>query len=348
MRPQICGSTLASIEDIICSNGIDSRYAGIIATDFYRRGIRDIGKMDKIPMPVRRKLISLFDTGLFPPVHSLISTDKSVKYLFHTSDGREFETVFIPDGKRNTVCVSTQAGCRMGCPFCQTGSYGFKGNLSSGEIVNQVLSLPETGSVTHIVFMGMGEPLDNLGEVMKACTILTAQWGLAFSPRNITISTVGITTGVRRFLDECDCNLTLSLYSPFSYERSSVIPAEKANPSRVLLEMMINYKPLKKRRLSIAYIMINGINDTDEHLDELRKILKGSAIRVNLLPYHPTGKEGFLSSDVSRMNLFRNELFLSGISASVRRSRGSDISAACGLLASGLKKTINLHSLENL
>jgi 23S rRNA (adenine2503-C2)-methyltransferase len=200
------------------------------------------------------------------------------------------------------------------------------------------LSIPESRTVTHVVFMGMGEPLDNLDEVLKACRILTSQWGLAISPRNITISTVGITGGVERFLRESDCNLTLSLFSPFSSERESVVPAERANPAVEIIGIMKDYKARRKRRFTLAYVMIKGINDTDEHLKELTGMLRGTKIRVNLLPYHPTGNDGFISSEISRMNCFRQELFLSGISASVRKSRGADISAACGLLASGLKK----------
>jgi 23S rRNA (adenine2503-C2)-methyltransferase len=347
-RQQICGLTPADIEQIISSKGINSKYAEVIATAFYRKAVRELEKIDKLPGSVKKVLISLFETGLNAPVASITSSDRSVKYLFTAGDGKEFETVFIPDGKRRTVCVSTQSGCRMGCPFCLTSGYGFRGNLSSGEIINQVLSIPEAGSVTHVVFMGMGEPFDNTGEVLKACNILTSQWGMAMSPRNITVSTVGIIDGVRRFLDESDCNLTLSLFSPFSSERLSVIPAEKANPSKDIISIIKSYKARKKRRFSIAYVMIAGINDTDEHLKELINILAGSSLRVNLLPYHPAGNDRFSSSDITTMQYFRQKLFLSGISASVRRSRGSDISAACGLLAGGLKKTINLHSFDNL
>lgn len=338
IKPGICGMTPDDIGTLLAKVGADGKYAEVIASDFYRRGISDFERMDNIPRSVRNNLSTLATTGMFVPADHQTSSDRSVKYLFRTEDGREFETVLIPDLKRMTVCLSTQSGCRMGCPFCVTGRYGFRGNLSAGEIVNQILSIPESRSVTHVVFMGMGEPLDNLNEVLKACRILTSQWGLALSPGNITISTVGITRGVRRFLNESDCNLTLSLFSPFSFERQSVIPAEKANNAREIIGMMKEHTGRKKRRFTIAYVMINGINDTDYHLKELAEMLRGTSIRVNLLPYHPTGDDKFISSDTSRMNFFRHELFLAGISASVRRSRGADISAACGLLATGLKK----------
>jgi 23S rRNA (adenine2503-C2)-methyltransferase len=331
--------TRDDLDDLLAGIGVDARYSEVIAADFYRKGISDFERMDNIPRPVRNILISLLETGLSVPADSLTSADQSVKYLFRTDDGREFETVYIPDGKRKTVCVSTQAGCRMSCPFCITGSYGFRGNLSSGEIINQVLSLPEAGSVTHIVFMGMGEPLDNIEAVLKACKILTSQWGLAISQRNITVSTVGIKEGVKRFLNESGCNLTLSLFSPFPSERATVVPAEKANPAAEIVGMMRDFKLRKKRRLSIAYVMVSGINDTTDHLNELKAMLRGTSIRVNLLPYHQAENDKYCPSGISTMNHFRQELNSSGISASVRRSRGSDISAACGLLASGLKKS---------
>ena len=154
-------------------------------------------------------------SGINLPLASVVSKDKSVKYLFRTGTGKEFETVYIPDKKRNTVCVSTQSGCRMGCSFCATAKYGFKGNLTAGEIINQIISIPEAKKVTHVVFMGMGEPMDNLENVLKACKVITAEWGLALSSRNVTVSTVGIMPEVEQFLQRSEYNLTLSLYSPF-------------------------------------------------------------------------------------------------------------------------------------
>jgi 23S rRNA (adenine2503-C2)-methyltransferase len=208
----------------------------------------------------------------------------------------------------------------MGCPFCATGRYGFHGNLSTGEIVNQVLSIADSIKITHVVFMGMGEPLDNLENVLKACEILTSEWGMALSPRNITISTVGITPGILKFLECSDCNLTVSLYSPFTEERKLVVPVENKYPVNEIIGIMKNYPIKKKRRLSLAYVMLRGLNDTDFHLEGLKTLLKNSSIRVNLLPYHK------LTDDSNT----------SGVSASIRKSRGTDISAACGLLASAL------------
>jgi 23S rRNA (adenine2503-C2)-methyltransferase len=344
IKPGICGLNPDDIGSFLEDEGSDSKYAEVIATNFYRRGISNFDRMVNIPKPVRNILSSLLTTGLFVAAEHQTSSDRSVKYLFRANDGCEFETVFIPEGKRMTVCVSSQSGCRMGCPFCITGNYGFRRNLTAGEILNQVISLPEARKVTHVVFMGMGEPLDNLEEILKACRIFTAQWGLALSPRNITVSTVGIKDGVKRFLNESDCNLTLSLFSPFPEERNSVVPAENANPANEIVEVIKSYITVKKRRFSVAYVMISGVNDTDNHLNGLKALLAGTSIRVNLLPYHHTGGDKYSSSDISRMNYFRQELFLSGISASVRRSRGADIAAACGLLASGLRSETRSES----
>ena len=338
VKKSLCGLTADEIFDLIGSLNFTSSHAVSISNSIYKKGISNISEMVKIPYRFKEELFNIAVTGIYLPLASEVSADKSVKYMFRTENGKEFETVYIPDYKRNTVCVSTQSGCRMGCSFCITGRYGFRGNLTAGEIVNQILAIPQAGKVTHIVFMGMGEPMDNLENVLKACNIITAEWGLAISSRNITVSTVGIMPGVEQFLQRSDCNLTLSLYSPFSVERREIIPVENKFPVLNIIEMMKNFPLKKRRRLSIAYIMIKNLNDTDSHLEELKAILKGSKIRVNLLSYHPGNNDKNCSSPAERMQFFKHNLIISGISASIRKSRGADISAACGLLAAGLKQ----------
>lgn len=333
IKKTLCGLNADEIFRLIEPFGFSLSHALKIATGIYKNGTDKIPYIVKLPKKLKNELEGVATSGIFPPVSSEISSDKTVKYLFRSEKGKEYETVYIPDNKRNTICVSVQSGCRMGCSFCLTARYGFRGDLSAGEIVNQIISAPVRGKVTHVVFMGMGEPMDNLENVLKACEILTSEWGLAISSRNVTVSTVGITTGIEKFLQRSDCNLTFSLYSPFSEERKNVIPAEKRYPAQNIIEMMKNYHLRKKRRLSLAYVMINNLNDTDRHLDELKTILKGSEIRVNLLQYHTAGNDPNISSTGERMQIFKHDLVMSGISASVRRSRGADISAACGLLA---------------
>ncbi len=335
----LCGLTAGEICRIIEPGGFNQNHSLAITNLIYRKGQADFSGTHKISGKLKNYLDDIAQPGLFSPDLSQVSGDGTTRYLFRSSDGKQYETVFIPDNKRNTICISTQSGCRMGCPFCMTGKYGFHGNLSAGEIVNQILSIPPARKITHVVFMGMGEPMDNLENVLKACNIITAEWGIAIGKKNVTVSTVGMTGPVKEFLERSECNLTLSLYSPFSEERRKVVPAEKAFPVKEIISLMKNYPVKKGRRLSIAYVMISGVNDTDHHLNELTTLLKGSSVRVNLLPYHPVTGNDNCSSSCERMLFFKHKLVNSGIPASVRRSRGADISAACGLLASGLNRS---------
>lgn len=337
VKKSLCGCTAYEIFSFIEPLGFTLSHAVSISNSIYKKRTSEVLKIIKIPAILRDVLADKACIGFFLPVASEVSADKTVKYLFRTETGIEFETVYIPDNKRNTVCVSTQAGCRMGCPFCVTARYGFRGNLSAGEIVNQIISIPNAEKITHIVFMGMGEPMDNIENVLKACEIITAEWGLAISPRNITVSTVGITPGIMKFLESSNCNLTLSLHSPFIEERKRIIPVENKFPVLEIIEILKNYPVKKKRRISIAYVMIKDFNDTDLHLEALKTLLKGSEIRVNLLPYHSIDDDPHISSSGEKMQSFKHNLVVSGISASVRKSRGIDISAACGLLATGMK-----------
>ncbi len=332
----LCGLTADEISGIIEAEGYSMNQAVTISNYLYKKKVRTFDHISSLPLKLRNYLGEVSVPGIYDHVSFERSSDKTVKYLFRNPEGQQFETVYIPDIKRNTVCVSTQSGCRMGCHLCVTGRYGFYGNLSAGDIVNQVLSLPEADKVTHIVFMGMGEPLDNLPNVLRACEIFTSQWGLAIGQRNITVSTVGITPAIAEFLAVSSCNLTLSLYSPFRSDRLKFVPAEQKYPLEGLIDLMKRFPVKKKRRLSVAYVMIRDFNDTERHLEGLKHLLDGTGIRVNLLPYHAIGDDEYKPTTEKRMQFFRHNLVVSGISASIRKSRGLDISAACGLLASGL------------
>jgi 23S rRNA (adenine2503-C2)-methyltransferase len=332
----LCGLTANEIFHHIKPSGFSFDHALAISNSVYKKRVSSFSLIPKIPKKLIKELESDASMGFLLPVFSQDSADGTVKYLFRTESGKEFETVYIPDGKRATVCVSTQSGCRMNCPLCVTGRYGYRGNLSAGEIVNQVISIPDVIKVSHVVFMGMGEPMDNLENVLKACEILTSGWGVAISPRNITVSTVGITPGIEEFLATSECNLTVSLYSPFPAERILFVPVEKRYPVKEIIGIMREYPLKKKRRMSIAYVMIKDQNDTDNHLEGLRTLLLGSKIRVNLLSYHMAPGDINTSSSGEKMQFFKHSLVVSGISASIRKSRGIDISAACGLLAAGL------------
>jgi 23S rRNA (adenine2503-C2)-methyltransferase len=336
VKKSLIGLSVGEISAHIAAAGFNNTHAISVAHGIYKKGTTDIGLIKKLPEKLKEMLRENFSAGTFPPAASEMSADGTIKYLFRTAEGKLFETVYIPGSKRNTVCVSTQSGCRMGCSFCVTAGYGFHGDLSAGEIVNQVISIPGADKVTNVVLMGMGEPMDNLDNVLKACHILTSDWGLSLSPRNVTVSTVGITPGVKKFLEDSRCNLALSLFSPFEQERKALVPAEVKYPVKSILKLLKDYPVRKGRRFSLAYVMIQGLNDTERHLSELKALIGNSGIRVNLLPFHPTPKDQLTSSSPERMLYFKHNLIISGISASIRKSRGVDISAACGLLAGNL------------
>jgi len=332
----LAGLGLTETEELLAQSDIDRRYARRILYWIYKKGIRVFGEINDVPKDALSSLSDSFSTGLSEPVSTVVSSDGTVRYLFTTGNDLLHESVFIPEGKRETVCISVQSGCRMGCRFCATGQNGWKGNLTAGEIVNQVISLPH--KVTHVVLMGMGEPGDNIDEVIKALKVLTAEWGMAIGKSRVTVSTVGITPAVKRLLEETECNITLSLYSPFHEERRMAVPAETAWPYKETLDLMKTFRAGRNRRFTVAYIMIKGKNDTEEHLEELKRLLSGTGIRVNLLPYHQPGTDSDSSSDNETMMRFKHLLVTSGIGASVRKSRGLDIDAACGMLAAGRKK----------
>lgn len=328
----LTGLTLSEIADNLELCGIERKYAARVSYWIYRKRVQDISSMTSIAGAVRRKLSENFVAGFTPPTKRVISSDGSAKYLFCYTGGREVEAVYIPGAKRNTLCVSVQCGCSRACLYCRTGEMGLKGNLTAGEIVNQLVAIPEAADVNRIVFMGMGEPLDNLAEVIRAIDIFTAEWGPAIGNANITVSTVGITPSIDELLASTRCNLTLSLVSPIAEERRRLVPAENLYPAARIIEKMKSAAPARKRRFTVAYMMLDGLNDTDKHLEALIDLIKDSAIRVNLLVYHPHGDLEFRPSPGNRMEHFRKGLLASGISASVRKSRGEDIAAACGML----------------
>jgi 23S rRNA (adenine2503-C2)-methyltransferase len=329
----ISGLDLEQMADLLDDKGIDRKYAKRLLYWVYRKAASSFSEINDIPATVLKALSENFVTGLSESAYSVVSADGSVKYLFYTSAGLPHETVWLPEGRRETVCISVQSGCRMGCRFCATGRNGWGGNLTAGEIVNQVISIPQT--FTHVVLMGMGEPGDNITEVVTACKILTAEWGLAAGNSKVTVSTVGVVPSVKRLLEETNVNITLSLHSPFTDERAAVIPAEATWPFRETIKLIKDYGLSRRRRFSVAYVMIKDKNDSGRHLEELKRVLSGTGIRVNLLPYHRTFEQDEISSDDDTMMRFKHLLVTSGIGASVRRSRGADIEAACGMLAGG-------------
>ncbi len=332
-KPALIGMTLEEITKACEFMDIPKFTMREIALWIYRRGATEIDQFTNISKKARKVLADNFEFGLVAPGKIDISNDGTKKYLYPVYDGRYIETAYIPEIKRHTLCVSSQVGCKFGCLFCMTGRQGFQGHLTAGHILNQLLSLPEKESITNLVFMGMGEPFDNTDTVIKSLEILTSDWGMAISPRKITVSTVGIIPGMRRFIEETKCQLAISLHSPFSDERSTLMPVENIYPAQQVIETLKEYSFEKQRRISFEYIVFKGLNDTSRHVNQLARILNGLRCRINLIHFHNIPDSPLQTTDEKTIQDFRNRLDSKGITTTIRASRGQDIMAACGLLS---------------
>ncbi|MDE7125827.1 MAG: 23S rRNA (adenine(2503)-C(2))-methyltransferase RlmN, partial [Muribaculaceae bacterium] len=300
----------------------------------YDKRVTDINSMTDLSKTGRERLASQYCIGSSEPKLCSRSTDGTAKYLFDGRGGRDIEAVMIPDNDRATICVSSQAGCKMNCSFCMTGRQGFHGNLDTADIINQILSIDESESLTNIVFMGMGEPLDNIDAVLAAIDIITAPWGLAWSPKRITVSSVGLPRNMRRLLEETKVHIAISVHSPYPAERASIMPVEKAWSITKVMDMLRDYDFAHQRRLSVEYIMFRGLNDDVRHADALARLVKGTSARVNLIRYHAIDADDKRQpATQADMEAFRDRLNEKGITATIRASRGQDIDAACGMLA---------------
>lgn len=281
----------------------------------------------------RALLAETYEVGLTAPEKVSISTDGTKKYLYRTSQNHFIESAYIPDGDRATLCISSQAGCRMGCRFCATGRQGLQHSLSTNEILNQIESLPERERLTNVVFMGMGEPLDNLDSLLPALEVLTSAWGFGWSPTRITVSTAGVASRLERFLEATQVHLAVSLHNPFPHERAEIMPVEKAWPIREVVEILRRYDFTHQRRVSFEYIVMSGLNDSPRHIRELCRLLDGIKCRINLIRFHKIPGSPYFSPDDRAMIAFRDALTAKGIHTTIRTSRGEDIQAACGLLS---------------
>ncbi|MDR2119205.1 MAG: 23S rRNA (adenine(2503)-C(2))-methyltransferase RlmN [Tannerellaceae bacterium] len=331
-KRQLLGMTLEELHHVASEAGLPSYAAKQIADWIYRKKVASIAEMTNISAAKRAYLEAHFDVGLTPPASAVESADGTIKYLFPATGGSFVETVYIPSSDRATVCVSSQVGCKMSCLFCMTGRQGFTANLTAGEIINQIQALPQNEALTNIVFMGMGEPLDNTGEVLKALDILTQPYGYGWSPKRITVSTIG-TKGLKRLLDESTCHLAVSLHATSAAERFSIMPAEKAFPFQQIITLVRQYDFSHQRRISFEYIVFKNFNDSIHHAISLAELLKGIPCRVNLIRYHAIPDTPLESADLRKMETFRDVLNTRGVLATIRTSRGEDISAACGMLS---------------
>jgi 23S rRNA (adenine2503-C2)-methyltransferase len=337
MKEKLYGKTLSELREVAAGLKMPRHAAGQIASWLYRKGVREIGAMTDISAVGRAALAERFEIGLAAPIKERVSADGTKKYLFGLDTENFVEAAMIPDNgresERATLCLSSQAGCRMGCAFCATGRQGLQRNLTAGEILNQFASLPERDELTNIVYMGMGEPLDNPDEVLKSLDILTADWGYGWSPTRITVSTAGIAPALERFLKESRVHLAVSLHNPFSDERAAIMPIERPYPVEKIVEAIRRHPMEPQRRVSFEYIVMSGINDSPRHIAGLTKLLGGLSCRVNLIRFHRLPDSPFFSPSQEAMERLRDTLTRKGIRTTIRASRGEDIEAACGLLS---------------
>ena len=332
-KEYLLGMTLEEITGSVTELGLP-KFAGKQVADWiYVKRVKDINEMTNISLKHRELLSGKFEVGRSEPLDIQTSVDGTRKMLFKTRGGKFIETVTIPEENRLTICVSSQVGCRMNCDFCMTGKQGLQDNLTAGEILNQVYSVPGSEEITNLVFMGMGEPLDNYKSVKKASELLQAEYGLAWSPRRITLSTIGLKSNLKRFLDESRFHLAVSLHNPIPEERLAIMPIERSAPATSVIEMLREYDWSKQRRLSFEYIMFDGVNDTLHYARELTKLLAGLDCRVNLIRFHVIPMSKLRPSTESNMIKFRDFLTAKGFTCTIRASRGEDIFAACGMLS---------------
>ena len=337
----LLGLRLDELKEVASSLGMPAFTGAQMAKWIYGQRVRSIDEMTNISKANREKLADKYVIGCMQPIDSQHSADGTIKYLFPVSTtnkgngkGNLFvETVYIPDGNRATLCVSCQVGCKMNCLFCQTGKQGWEGNLEAADILNQIYALPERDSLTNIVFMGQGEPMDNLDTVLRATEVLTADWGWAWSPRRITVSSVGVRGKLQRFIEESECHVAISLHSPLHEQRQQLMPAEKAMSIGEVVELLRHYDFAHQRRLSFEYIVFGGLNDTRAHARAIVNLLRGLDCRINLIRFHQIPDVPLQGADEATMERLRDYLTQHGIFTTIRASRGQDIYAACGLLS---------------
>jgi len=333
MKEELFGKTLQELTAISLGLGFPSYAGKQISQWLYQKGVTRLDEMTSLSRAARDRLSAKFEVGREEPAGVQESSDGTKKYLFRVAGGKFIETATIPEGERSTACISSQVGCKMGCLFCMTGKQGFQGNLTAGEILNQYRSLPEWDRITNIVYMGMGEPLDNLNPVLQSLEVLTSPWGYAMSPRRITVSTIGITPAMKEFLDKSQAHLAVSLHSPFEEERRRLMPVQQVYPLKEVLVEIRSWNLGRQRRISFEYILFRGFNDSRKHVNELSRILHGIRCRVNLIRFHPIPGIPMESPDERAIREFRQQLNDKGILTTMRASRGQDIDAACGLLS---------------
>lgn len=339
-KGKLLGKTLRELEEAAVQCGLKAFVGRQLADWLYVKRVRSWDRMVNISKAARAKLSEVYELGISAPIQCITSADGTKKYLFSVEcligdrvEKSVIEAVMIPESERKTLCVSSQAGCKMGCHFCMTGRQGFHGNLSSADILNQFLSIDEAAELSNAVFMGMGEPFDNYEAVSQTLEVLTAEWGFAWSPKRITVSTIGVLPMLRRFLNEKRCHIAISLHNPFPDQRAELMPIQKAYDIREVIKLLESYDFSGQRRVSFEYTMFAGYNDDKRHADALSRLLRNLECRVNLIRFHSIPNFPYKTASDISMTTFRDRVNNNGIICTIRASRGEDIMAACGLLA---------------
>lgn len=332
-KMKLLGMTLPQIKEAVVAAGMPAFTAKQIADWVYKKRVRTIDEMSNISLKNREKLSQLFDTGFAVPVEAMRSVDGTIKYLYRVDNNHFVEAVYIPDGDRATLCVSSQVGCKMNCLFCMTGKQRYTANLTANEIVNQIYALPEFENLTNIVFMGMGEPCDNLDNLLQTIEILTADYATAWSPHRLTVSSVGVRKGLKRLLDSGEYHIAISLHHPDPLRRSELMPAERGFSITEIVELLKQYDFSHQRRLTFEYIVFKGINDSPADARKLLRLLSGLDCRINLIRYHSIPGVPLEGVNNDAMTQLRDYLTANGIFTTIRASRGEDIFAACGMLS---------------
>ena len=333
MKTNLFGLTPLKLKTVVSSLGLPTFTATQLVEWMYKKQIVSFADMTNLSKQAREKLETEYTVQLIPSTKVQISTDGTKKYLYPTQTAKFIEAAYIPDSDRATLCVSTQIGCKMGCLFCMTGKQGFQGNLSAGEILNQIQSLPEFEKLTNIVYMGMGEPLDNVDAVLDSIEIMTSEKGYGWSPKRITVSTIGIIPAMITFLEKSQAHLAVSLHSPFDIERQEIMPIQSVYPITEVIAEIRRWEFGRQRRISFEYIMFKGVNDTARHANELVRLLNGIKCRINLIRFHPIPDTPLEGTSEAGIVEFQNRLKSKGLTVTIRASRGQDIFAACGLLS---------------
>lgn len=357
MKKILLGMSLQELKQLAVEYKLPAFTGKQIADWLYKKRVTSIDQMTNLSKVARERLSEDCEVGRVDYTQLQASVDGTKKYLFPCHTGTCVEAVMIPDEPRATICVSSQAGCKMHCKFCMTGRQGFSGNLKVNEILSQFMGIDEAESLTNAVFMGMGEPLDNLANVLKVIEVLTAEWGFAWSPKRITLSSIGVTSSpqlvelpdyrmdeknrgvyhafnpLKAFLDLTKCHLAISLHNPFPGERVELMPMEKGFPLEETLDLIKEYDFTGQRRVSFEYIMFDRVNDTKKHADALVRMLKGLECRMNLIRFHAIPDSPLVPSPMPVIEAFKERLNGAGLMTTLRASRGEDIMAACGMLA---------------